>query len=74
VTLDYRSMLKKYINHVVDEEGIDFIDRCLTKDCLEFSRSRRAGSRAFPIFTDEEINELRELARWNNMAWEKPGD
>jgi len=54
--IDYQDLLKRYIQHVCNEEGTDFIYRCITKDEAPKRRPE------LTIFTQEEIDELERLA------------
>lgn len=49
--VDYAVLLKKYIKHVGSIEGTDFINECTSDSML-----------ADVVFTEEEIDALKELA------------
>jgi len=53
--MDYRALLKKYIEHVGNSEGITFIP-ATKKQAEEYGWRHRPGP-----FTDEEIQALQEL-------------
>jgi len=48
--IDYKALLKKYVQYIVDVEGSDYIE---PHDNRSFSKVR---------FTDEEWNKLKEIA------------
>lgn len=48
--MDYRALLKKYIEHVTEAEGVSFISQC----------NWYSGD---IVFTEEEIEELRLLEK-----------
>lgn len=47
--MDYRELLKKYINYIIEVEGVDYITACES-----FMLGR--------IMTEEEISELKKIA------------
>ena len=55
--MDYKLLLKKYIDHVGQEEGTTFINR------LRFGQSSDVD------FTDDEILELVKLDRLTEREW-----
>lgn len=50
--MDYRELLKKYITHVLDCEGWDYLDSVSTSPSTQYTVA----------FTEEEINDLNLIA------------
>lgn len=60
--IDYKSMLQRYINHVVDVEGDDFMSHLMTQEEVnEYKYTRTDQS-----FTDKEIKELNRMSGIRN--------
>lgn len=60
--IDYKLLLTKYINHIVECEGTDFVYRMLTQ--LPDPMQKNIGDLNFEIliFTFEEIKEIKNLS------------
>jgi hypothetical protein len=50
VNIDYRELLKKYINTVIGAEGTDFLNWCYQ------------NQKTYPSYTQEEVDELQKIA------------
>ncbi len=54
VSINYKELLKKYIQHIVEMEGVDFIDSCPTDLMYE--------SLGYTMFTDQEVEKLKQIS------------
>lgn len=50
--MDYKELLRKYMDHVLQCEGIDFTDRL------------NEGLESEIVFSDDEVEELKKLSRF----------
>ena len=52
--IDYEQLLKKYVRHVIEMEGVDFIDSCPTDPMYE--------SLGYTMFSEQEVDALKQLS------------
>jgi hypothetical protein len=56
--MDYRKLLKKYMNHVIDSEGTDFIDSAINIDSPGWDLPKEEGE-----MTKEDAHELIKISQ-----------